>query len=83
VAGEEDAVRDEELIVEFALTRLDHPGLDLDEIAALLVRRVGPEEMVEFAAQNLADRGELRGALFDTAVERVMRVVLALRDAPL
>ena len=76
-------MRDEELIVEFALTRLDHPGLDLDEIAALLVRRVGPEEMVEFAAQNLADRGELRGALFDTAVERVMRVVLALRDAPL
>lgn len=73
---------DEELIVEFALTRLDHPGLDLDETAALLVRRVGPEEMVAFAAQNLADRGELRGALFEAAVERVMRVVLALRDAP-
>lgn len=76
-------MRDEELIVEFALTRLDHPGLDLDEIAALLVRRVGPEAMLEFAAQNLADRGELRGALFDTAVERVVRVVLGLRDAPL
>jgi hypothetical protein len=75
------AVRDEELIVEFALTRLDNPGLDLEEIAALLVRRVGPERMLEFAAQNLADRGELRGALFDAAVERVMRVVLALRDA--
>lgn len=74
-------MRDEELIVEFALTRLDNPGLDLDEIAALLVRRVGPERMLEFAAENLADRGELRGALFDTAVERVMRVVLALRDA--
>jgi hypothetical protein len=74
-------VRDEELIVEFALTRLDNPGLDLDEIAALLVRRVGPERMLEFAAENLADRGELRGALFDAAVERVMRVVLALRDA--
>jgi hypothetical protein len=76
------AVPDEELIVEFALTRLDNPGLDLEEIAALLVRRVGPEQMVEFAAQNLADRGELRGALFEAAVERVMRVVLALRDAP-
>jgi hypothetical protein len=74
-------VRDEELIVEFALTRLDNPGLDLEDIAALLVRRVGPERMLEFAAQNLADRGELRGALFDAAVERVMRVVLALRDA--
>jgi hypothetical protein len=74
-------VSDEELIVEFALTRLDHPGLDLDEVAALLVRRLGPERTVDFAAQNLADRGELRGALFDAAVERVMRVVLALRDA--
>ncbi|MEJ2885723.1 hypothetical protein [Actinomycetospora aeridis] len=72
---------DEELIVEFALTRLDHPGLDLDEVAALLVRRLGPERTVDFAAQNLSDRGELRGALFDAAVERVMRVVLALRDA--
>jgi hypothetical protein len=75
-------VRDEELIVEFALTRLDNPGLDLEEVAALLVRRVGPQRTVEFAAQNLADRGELRGALFDAAVERVVRVVLALRDAP-
>jgi hypothetical protein len=74
-------VSDEELIVAFALTRLDHPGLDLDEVAALLVRRLGPESTVDFAAQNLADRGELRGTLFDTAVERVMRVVLALRDA--
>jgi hypothetical protein len=74
-------VRDEELIVEFALTRLDNPGLDLEEIAALLVRRVGPDRMLEFAAQNLADRGELRGAVFDAAVERVIRVVLALRDA--
>ena len=74
-------MRDEELIVEFALTRLDHAESDLEEVAALLVRRVGPEQMVAFAAQNLADRGELRGALFDAAVERVMRVVLALRDA--
>jgi hypothetical protein len=75
-------VRDEELVVEFALTRLDHPDLDLDEVAALLVRRVGPQRMLEFAAQNLADRGELRGPLFEAAVERVVRVVLALRDAP-
>ena len=72
---------DEELIIEFALTRLDHPGLELEEIAALLVRRVGRDRMLELAAQNLADRGELRGALFEAAVERVVRVVLALRDA--
>jgi hypothetical protein len=75
-------VRDEELIIEFALTRLDHPDLDLEEIAALLVRRVGPEQTLAFAEQNLADRGELRGAMFEAAVERVVRVVLALRDAP-
>lgn len=71
---------EDELIVEFALTRLDNPGLDLDELAALVVRRVGPEHMVDFAARNLADRGELRGALFEAAVEHVMRVVLSLRD---
>jgi hypothetical protein len=74
-------VSDEELIVEFALTRLDHPGLDLEEIAALLVRRMGPDRMLTFAEQNLADRGELRGSAFASAVERVVRVVLALRDA--
>jgi len=73
-------VTEDELIVEFALTRLDNPGLDLDELAALVVRRVGPEHMVDFAARNLADRGELRGALFEAAVEHVMRVVLSLRD---
>jgi hypothetical protein len=69
----------EELIVEFALTRLDHPGLDLEEVAALLVRRGGPERELDFAARNLADRGELRGATFPTAVEYVLRVVLTLR----
>jgi hypothetical protein len=71
---------DDELVVEFALTRLDNPDLDLDEIAALVVRRVGEDRMLEFAAQNLATRGELRGAVFPTAVEHVMRVVLTLRD---
>lgn len=70
---------DEELIVEFALTRLDNPGLDLEEIAALVVRRVGPDRMLEFASKNLSTRGELRGALFPSAVEHVLRVVLTLR----
>jgi hypothetical protein len=73
-------VTEEELIVELALTRLDHPGLDLEEIAALVVRRGGPERMMQFASQNLATRGELRGALFESAVEHVLRVVLTLRD---
>ena len=71
---------EEELVVEFALARLDNPGLDLEEIAALVVRRVGPERMLQFASQNLATRGELRGALFESAVEHVLRVVLTLRD---
>ncbi|WP_367138257.1 hypothetical protein [Saccharothrix sp. HUAS TT1] len=70
---------DEELVVEFALTRLDNPGLDLEEIAALVVRRVGPDRMLDFAARNLATRGELRGAAFPSAVEHVLRVVLMLR----
>jgi hypothetical protein len=72
-------VRDEELLVEFALMRLDNPGFDLDEIAALVVQRMGAERMLEFASQNLATRGELRGALFPSAVEHVLRVVLTLR----
>ncbi|GGP85417.1 hypothetical protein [Saccharothrix coeruleofusca] len=70
---------DEELVVEFALTRLDNPGLDLEEIAALVVRRGGEERMLEFASHNLSARGELRGAVFPTAVEHVLRVVLTLR----
>jgi hypothetical protein len=72
-------VAPEELIVEFALTRLDHPDLDLEELAALMVRRGGPERELEFASRNLADRGELRGAAFPAAVEHVLRVVLTLR----
>lgn len=70
---------DEELVVEFALTRLDNPDLDLEEIAALVVRRVGEDRMLEFASRNLATRGELRGAVFPSAVEHVLRVVLTLR----
>ena len=70
---------DEELVVELALTRLDHPGLDLEEIAALVVRRAGEETTLEFASRNLAARDELRGAAFPAAVEHVLRVILTLR----
>lgn len=69
----------EELMIEFALTRLDHPDLDLEDLAALVVRRGGPERELEFAARNLADRDELRAATFPAAVEYVLRVVLTLR----
>ena len=71
---------DEELVVEFALARLDPPGLDLDEIAAVVVRRAGPERQLDFASRNLAQRGELRGGSYETAVEYVLRTVLRLRD---
>ncbi|HEY3748418.1 MAG TPA: hypothetical protein VGL80_04405 [Pseudonocardiaceae bacterium] len=70
---------DEELIIEFALTRMDNPDLDIEEIAALVVRRMSQDRVLEFASQNLATRGELRGALFPSAVEHVMRVVLTMR----
>ncbi|GAA2660437.1 MULTISPECIES: hypothetical protein [Actinosynnema] len=70
---------DEELLVEVALARLDHPGLELEEIAALVVRRLGSAVELEFAAENLTERGELRGARFESAVEHVLRVVLTLR----
>jgi hypothetical protein len=75
-------VTDEELVVEFALTRLNNPGLELEEVAALVVRRDGPDRMLDLAAQNLAVRGELRGGAFESAVEYVLRVVLKLRDDP-
>jgi hypothetical protein len=70
---------DEELVIEFALTRLDNPDLDLEDVAVLVVRQAGAERMVEFASRNLAARGELRGAMFASAVEHVLRVVLTLR----
>jgi hypothetical protein len=72
-------VTDEELIVEFALTRLDNPDSDVEEIAGLVVRRLGPDRVLEFASRNLATRGELRGAMFPSAVEHVMRVMLTAR----
>ena len=70
---------DEELVVEFALARLDYPDLDLSEIAELVVRRMGPDRMLDFAARNLATRDELRGAAFPSAAEHVLRVMLLLR----
>lgn len=70
----------DELVVAFALARIDNPGLDLEEIAALVVRRVGPDDVLDFASRNLATRDELRGAVFESAVEYVLRTVLTLRD---
>lgn len=72
-------VTDEELIVEVAVARLDNPGLDLEDVVALVLRRLGEDTVLEFAARTLAVRGELRGAVFEAAAEHVLRVVFTLR----
>jgi hypothetical protein len=46
----------------------------------MVVRRIGPDRMLQLASQNLAVRGELRGGAFESAVEQVTRIVLRLRD---
>jgi hypothetical protein len=43
---------------------------------------MGPEDVLDFASRNLATRDELRGAVFESAVEYVLRTVLTLRDDP-
>ncbi|KAA8882023.1 hypothetical protein F3087_38860 [Nocardia colli] len=72
---------DEEIVVAFALTRLDNANsdLDLEDVAALVVRRLTPDQMLDLATRNLATRNELRGALFESAVEHVLRTVLTAR----
>ncbi|UGT62759.1 hypothetical protein [Nocardia asteroides] len=72
---------DEEIVVSFALTRLDNANshLDLEEVATLVVRRLTPDRMLDLASRNLATRNELRGSLFDSAVEHVLRTVLTAR----
>jgi len=72
---------DEEIVVSFALTRLDNANsdLDLEDVAALVVQRLSPDQMLDLATRNLAARNELRGALFESAVEHVLRTVLTAR----
>ncbi|MFI7003031.1 hypothetical protein [Nocardia sp. NPDC050175] len=74
---------DEEIVVSFALTRLDNADsdLDLEDVAALVVRRLTPDQMLDLATRNLAARNELRGALFESAVEHVLRTVLTARGS--
>ncbi|MBY8861342.1 hypothetical protein K7711_33040 [Nocardia sp. CA2R105] len=72
---------DEEVVVAFALARLDNANsdLDLEDVATLVVRRLCPDQMLDLATRNLAERDELRGALFQSAVEHVLRTVLTAR----
>jgi hypothetical protein len=78
--GREPDVTRDELVVAFALTRLDHPALDLADVAALLVHRMDAEQVLQLATENLVTRDELRGDVFTAAVEHVLRTVLLLRD---
>ncbi|MFF0490950.1 hypothetical protein ACFYTQ_18175 [Nocardia sp. NPDC004068] len=72
---------DEEIVVLFALARLDHADsdLDLEDVAALVVRRLSSDQVLDLATRNLAARDELRGAVFESAVEHVLRTVLTAR----
>jgi hypothetical protein len=72
---------DEEIVVSFALTGLDDSNrdLDLEDVAALVVRRLTPDQVLDLATRNLAARNELRGAVFESAVEHVLRIVLTAR----
>jgi hypothetical protein len=71
---------DEELVVEFALTRLDNPDPWLEEIAALVVRRVDADRMLHFASGASPPWRVVRRGV-PSAVERVLRVMLTLRGA--
>lgn len=77
----EAGMTDEEIVVAFALTRLDSADshLDIEDVAALVVHRLTPDQMLDLASRNLATRDELRGKLFDAAVEHVLRTVLTAR----
>ncbi|PSR66517.1 hypothetical protein C8258_20320 [Nocardia sp. MDA0666] len=72
---------DEEIVVEFALTRLDsrNGDFDLEDVAAAVVRRLTADQRLDLATRNLAARDELRGAVFESAVEHVLRTVLIAR----
>ncbi|MFF0501402.1 hypothetical protein ACFYU5_33750 [Nocardia aobensis] len=72
---------DEEIVVEFALTRLDNRNgdFDLEDVAAAVVRRLTDDQRLYLASRNLAARDELRGAVFESAVEHVLRTVLIAR----
>ena len=72
---------DEEVVVAFALARLDNANsdLDLEDVATLVVRHLSADQMLDLATRNLAERDELRGALFQSAVEHVLRTVLTAR----
>jgi hypothetical protein len=73
-------VTDDELVVEYVLAWRAHSGLDREDIARMVVRRLGPSAVLDLAAANLAVKGQLRASAYEAAVEYVLRLVLELRE---
>ena len=73
---------DDELVVEYVLAWRAHDDLDREEIARMVVRRLGPAAVLDLASANLAVKGELRSSAYDAAVEYVLRLMLTLREDP-
>jgi hypothetical protein len=75
-------VTDDELVVEYVLAWRAHSDLDREEIARIVVRRLGPSAVLDLASANLAVKGQLRASAHEAAVEYVLRLVLTLREDP-
>ena len=71
---------DDELVVEYVLAWRTHSGFDREDIARMVVRRLGPSAVLDLAAANLAVKGQLRASAYEAAVEYVLRLVLKLRE---
>ena len=71
---------DDELVIEYVLAWQDHRGLDREDIARMVVRRMRAAAVIDLAAANLAVTGQLRASAYDAAVEYVLRLVLKLRE---
>ena len=71
---------DDELVVEYVLAWRDHFERDKEEVARMVVRRLGPPAVLDLAAANLAVKGQLRASAYEAAVEYVLRLVLSLRE---
>ena len=71
---------DDELVVEYVLAWRSHSDLDREEVARMVVRRLGPAAVLDLASANLAVKGQLRASAYDAAVEYVLRMVLKLRE---
>ena len=73
---------DDELVVEYVLAWRTHPGLDREEVARAVVRKLGASAVLDLASANLAAKGQLRASAREAAAEYVLRLVLKLREDP-